>query len=74
AIHQHNETAGILVFQVHRNEEAEVVVQGDVYPGTCIEICHVSFVVPKQLRNVCFKLDKAKGKVITENLVDRRRK
>jgi hypothetical protein len=39
-------------------------VRETVFPGTYIEICHVSHIVGKPLRAVTFRLDKAKGKIV----------
>lgn len=39
AIHKLNEEAQSLVFQLDRNEVAEIIVNGYVYLGTYIEIC-----------------------------------
>ena len=69
AIHKLNEAAQSLVFQLDRNESAEVVVRGYVYPGVYVEICHVSFVVVKALKGVRFCLDKEKGKVVVDPLL-----
>jgi len=63
AIHQLNESARTLVSTLDRNEEAEVSVRGTVYPGTYIEICHVSHFITQPKRSVSFHLDKAKGKI-----------
>jgi uncharacterized protein (DUF342 family) len=69
AIHKLNEAAQSLVFQLDRNEAAEIIVSGYVYPGTYIEICHVSFVVGRMLKAVKFRLDKEKGKVLADQLL-----
>ncbi len=58
-----SELARELVGQIDRNEEAEVTVRGQVYPGTYIEICHVTHVVVKPLSRVKFLLDKKKGRI-----------
>jgi uncharacterized protein (DUF342 family) len=69
AIHKLNEAAQSLLFQLDRNEEAEIVVSGYVYPGVYVEICHVSFVVGRMLKAVKFRLDKEKGKVLADPLL-----
>ena len=66
ALHKMNEAAGNLVFHLDKNEDAKIVVRGTVYPGVYIEICHVSYIVNHRMTGVCFKLDKAKGKVVVE--------
>jgi uncharacterized protein len=64
AIHQLNESARSFVSTLDRNEEAEISVRGTVYPGTYIEICHVSYFVTQPRRSVSFHLDKEKGKIV----------
>jgi uncharacterized protein (DUF342 family) len=64
AIHQLNENARSLVLGLDKNEEADVSVFGTVYPGTYIEICHVSCFVTRARRFVTFRLDKTSGKII----------
>jgi uncharacterized protein (DUF342 family) len=64
AIHQLNENARSLVAGLTRNENAEVDVRGTVYPGTYVEICHVSHFVTSPRRRVTFRLDKARGKIV----------
>lgn len=64
AIHQMNASARSLVQKLDRNERADVSIREVVYPGTYIEICHVSHVVVKPLRHVTFRLDKASGKIV----------
>jgi uncharacterized protein (DUF342 family) len=64
SIHQLNENARALVTGLDRNEGAVVSVRGNVYPGTYIEICHVSHFVTRPLRFCNFQLDKAQGKIV----------
>jgi len=64
AIHRLNENARSLVSNLDRNEEASVAVREIVFPGTYIEICHVSFFVTCPRRSVTFRLDKASGKIM----------
>ncbi|MCK4516966.1 MAG: hypothetical protein KAU31_17010, partial [Spirochaetaceae bacterium] len=68
AIHKMNEAACALVDRLDRNEEAEVVVRGTVYPGVYIEICHCSFIVTREVQSVRFVLDKDQGTVVTRPL------
>jgi uncharacterized protein len=63
AIHQLNESARALVTGLDRNDRAEVSVRGFVYPGTYLEICHVSHFITTPKRFVTFRLDKASGKI-----------
>jgi uncharacterized protein (DUF342 family) len=60
-----NEAAGALVPALDRNAEARVSVRGSVYPGTVIEICRVSYVVPRPLSFVTFRLDRSAGRIVT---------
>jgi uncharacterized protein (DUF342 family) len=64
AIHQLNENARAMVSGLDRNEEAVVSVRGNVYPGTYIEICHVSHFITRPRRFLTFKLDKPQGKIV----------
>ena len=64
ALHQLNENARTLVTTLDRNENATVSVRGNVFPGTYIEICHISYFVTKPKRLVTFRLDKGSGKII----------
>lgn len=52
-----------LLAKLHRNENATLKVHGKVYPGTYIEICHISFIVKTELSNVKFTLNKKSGEV-----------
>ena len=64
AIHQMNASARALVQKLDKNERAEVSIRETVFPGTYIEICHVSHIVTRPLRCVTFRLDKAGGRVV----------
>jgi uncharacterized protein (DUF342 family) len=64
AIHQMNAAARGLVQKLDKNERAGVSVRETVFPGTYIEICHVSHIVAKPLRSVTFRLDKTSGKIV----------
>jgi hypothetical protein len=72
AIHKLNEAANALVFKLDKNEAAEVIVKGVIFPGAYIEIGHISYIVPRRMARVRFKLDKIKGKVIAEHLANGR--
>jgi len=61
SIHKLNELAGALVYKLDKNDNAEVAVSGKVYPGVYIEICHISYVVSREMTGVRFKLNKASG-------------
>lgn len=64
ALHQLNENARTLVTTLDRNENATVSVRGNVFPGTYIEICHISHFVTKTRRMLTFRLDKGSGKIM----------
>ena len=63
AIHKMNDAANRLVFHLDKNESAEVIVHGSVFPGVYIEICHLSLPIHSEMRGVKFLLDKKKGKI-----------
>jgi len=71
-IHKLNKATHSLIFQLDKNEEAEVVVKGFIFPGAYIEICHLPYIVSRQMKRVRFKLDKAKGKIVAETLANDR--
>jgi hypothetical protein len=68
SIHRLNEIALMLVNNLDKNDSAEVIVHGNIYPQTYIEICHVSFVVTRIMAYQRLFLDKAGGHIISENL------
>jgi hypothetical protein len=45
-----------------------VEVSGEIVPGTLIEICQIALFVDEPLKKTRIKLDKAGGKLVTENL------
>jgi uncharacterized protein (DUF342 family) len=57
-----------LLGKINTDENAAVEVQGEIIPGTLIEICQVALFVTEALRKVRVRLDKATGKVISEPL------
>ena len=69
AIHKLNEAAQELMKELDKNEKAFVQVQGMIYPGSYIEICHIPFVVTETLSGVRFSLDKRKGKIVLDPLL-----
>ena len=52
--------------KIDRNDAAYVEVRGTAFPGTEIEICHVPYSVTKEMKQVVFRLDKARGMIVTE--------
>lgn len=68
AIHKLNNAASSLIFNLDKNDEADVIVKESIFPGSYIEICHLPYVISREMRRVHFKLDKIKGRVISEPL------
>jgi hypothetical protein len=66
-----NEAAHELVPSLDKNENARVSVRGSVHPGTVIEICRVSFVVPKPVTFVTFRLDRREGRIVMDRFENR---
>jgi uncharacterized protein (DUF342 family) len=64
AIHKLNENARTLVAGLDRNDKAEVSVRGGIFPGTYIEICHVSHFVSRPKHLLTFRLDKMSGVIV----------
>jgi len=67
AIHRMNEAANSLIFQLDKNEDADVIVKGSIFSGAYIEICHFSYIVSREMKRVRFRLDKKKGRVVAES-------
>ncbi len=63
-VHKLNEAASSLMFKLDKNEDADIVVSGTVYPGTYLEICHISFIVNTVMRGTRFWLNKEKGNIV----------
>jgi hypothetical protein len=57
-----------LLGTVDTDENALVEVTGEIVPGTLIEICQVALFVTEPLRKLRIRLDRAKGKLVSENL------
>ncbi|GAB4370601.1 MAG: hypothetical protein Kow009_07020 [Spirochaetales bacterium] len=51
-----------------RNENASLNVMGTIVPGTYIEICNISFIVPRLLKSVSFYLNRKMGRVEVRSL------
>jgi len=51
--------------KIDTNDAAFVEVRGTVYPGTEIEICHVSHTILKAQKQVVFRLDKERGLIVS---------
>lgn len=52
-----------LIHFLTRNENACINVSGTIVPGTYIEICNVSFIVPRLLKSVSLYLNRKMGRV-----------
>ena len=52
------------------NEDAQVAIDGPVYPGVRVQICRSTYMVEQTLTNVRFRLDKADGQVVCESLTE----
>jgi Predicted polymerase, most proteins contain PALM domain, HD hydrolase domain and Zn-ribbon domain len=52
--------------RIDTNDQAFVEVRGSVYPGTEIEICHISYTVTAIQKQVVFRLDKNRGVIVCE--------
>lgn len=61
-----NDMSNKLIFELHKNEDADVIVLSNIYPGVYIEICHFSYIVDKVLGPTRFYLDKRKGVITAE--------
>lgn len=68
SIHTLNESAQTLVYKLDKNDNAEVVVKGKIFPGVYIEICHISYVVGREMDRVRFRLNKEQGIIATEKI------
>lgn len=68
-IYKLNNSTQSLIYKLEKNDNAEVTVRGTIFPGVYIEICHVSYVVGREMTHVRFKLDKEKGRVVSEKLM-----
>ncbi|MCX7786664.1 MAG: FapA family protein [Spirochaetes bacterium] len=65
-IRQLNEVSQKLIHFLTVREQARLCVQGTVVPGTYVEICNVSYIVPRLMRSVSFYLNRKMGRVEVE--------
>ena len=56
-IHKFNESAKSNINYLAKNKQAEIVVKNTIYPGVYIEICNISFIVPRKIKEARFFLD-----------------
>ena len=68
AVHKMNEASIQLLGKIDVNSEADIIVRGADYPGTYIEICHISYIVPYKISKVRIRLDKRKGKIVVDRI------
>lgn len=61
---KHVQALGELTEALDKNESAQVIATGDVYPGVNIHICRAQYTVTEKLHGVVFRLDKASGRVV----------
>lgn len=59
---------GDVLARLNANDGASVDVTGSVAPGTLIEICQIALFVTDPLVHVRIRLDRAAGKIVSENL------
>ncbi len=59
---------GELASALDTNEEAEVIVDGAVYPGVQVQICRASYTVVGELSHVRFVLEKSTGRIVPKPL------
>ncbi|WP_076489341.1 DUF342 domain-containing protein [Alkalispirochaeta americana] len=59
---------GDLAGELDRYEDADITVDGVVYPGVQIQICRAMLVVEKEMKKVRFSLDKSAGRVVISSL------
>ncbi|MGL1893141.1 MAG: FapA family protein [Spirochaetaceae bacterium] len=57
-----------LLSRLDKNENSNLIVLGTVFPGTYIEICHISYIVERELTMVKFSLNKSEGDLKIDNL------
>ncbi|GAB6090065.1 DUF342 domain-containing protein [Spirochaeta dissipatitropha] len=67
-----NNKAADLVVNLDKNDQASVEVSGQIYPGSYIEIGHVSYIVQRVFNRVRFVLNKEQGIIEVEKLVRKR--
>lgn len=53
-----------LTESLDRNESAEIVVTGEVFPGAYVQICRAEYIVTEKMKAVRFYLEKETGRVI----------
>ncbi len=58
-----NNYARSLLSKLDKNDKSKLVVHGTIYPGTYIEICHVSYIVKRELTRIKFYLNKEIGEI-----------
>lgn len=52
-----------MLSKLDKNDKSTLVVHGTIYPGTYIEICHVSYIIERELSGVIFSLNKSIGEI-----------
>lgn len=59
-----NNYSRALLNRLDKNDKSTITVLNNVYPGTYIEICHITYIVEKIMTRVKFSLDKKKGEIV----------
>jgi uncharacterized protein (DUF342 family) len=54
------------------DEEAEIIVTGEIFRGVQVQICQATMTVEKNLNKVRFVLDKTTGRVLIRNIKDKK--
>lgn len=58
-----NNFSRALLSKLDKNDKSSLTVLGTIYPGTYIEICHISYIIKQELSHVIFTLDKSNGNI-----------
>lgn len=64
-----NNYSRALLSRLDKNENSSITVLGTIYPGTYIEICHMSLIIHKEYSHVRISLDKTMGEIKIEQHV-----
>lgn len=67
-LHSFSNYSRTLLSNLDKNDSCKLTVFGKIYPGTFIDICHVSEKIDKIYENIEFSLDKEKGRIKWEYL------
>lgn len=62
------EQLGVFAIELDSHEEAQVIVDGEVFPGVQIQICRATYMVEEKMKHVVFHLEKETGRVVSSPL------